>query len=152
MPGIICHQTGIIWEQIDFQDWTKMLTMHDPETNVDAGRWVWVCKGTYKEDVGYVLALELWGVHLLLVPHLLLPNLASSSLKRKCSATVPEPTLFDPNTIEYIYGTPAVKQDDGTYQLKGNIFKDGLLIKEFDLYSSLLASVFIPTSIFYLFQ
>jgi len=46
---------------------------------------------------------------------LLLPNLASSSLKRKHSAAAPEPTLFDLNTVEYIYGTPAVEQDDGTY-------------------------------------
>jgi len=67
-PGIVCHQTGIIQEKIDFQDWMKMLTMHNPETNVDAGRWVQVCKGTYKGDVGYVLASEPWGVHLLLVP------------------------------------------------------------------------------------
>ena len=68
MPGIVCHRTGIIQEQIDFQDWTKMLTMNDIETNVDVGSWVQVHKGTYKGDVGHVLASELWGVCLLLVP------------------------------------------------------------------------------------
>jgi len=40
MPGIVSHRTRIIWEQIDFQDWTKMLTMNDIETDVDVGRWV----------------------------------------------------------------------------------------------------------------
>jgi len=26
-----------------------------------------------------------------------------------------DPALFDPKTIEHVYGTPAIKQDDGTY-------------------------------------
>jgi len=39
-PGIVSHRTGIIREQIDFQDWTKMLTMNDIKTDVDVGRWV----------------------------------------------------------------------------------------------------------------
>jgi transcription elongation factor len=151
-PGIVRRRTGIIREQIDFQDWTKMLTMHDIETNADVGKWVRVRKGTYKGDVGYVLASESWGVRLLLVPRLSPPNLASSSLKRKRSAVAPEPALFDPNTIEHVYGTSAVERDDGTYQFKGNIFTDGLLVKEFDFHSISLASVFMPTSIFFLFQ
>ncbi|KIK07882.1 hypothetical protein K443DRAFT_2099, partial [Laccaria amethystina LaAM-08-1] len=90
-PGIVSRRTGIIREQIDFEDWTKMLTMHDIEANVDVGRWVRVRKGTYKGDVGYVLASESWGVRLLLVPRLSPPNLASSSLKRKRSTVAPEP-------------------------------------------------------------
>jgi len=114
-PGIVSHRTGIIREQIDFQDWTKMLTMNDIKTDVDVGRWVRVRKGTYKGDIGYVIASESWGVHLLLVPRLPPPNIASSSLKRKRSAIALEPALFDANTIERVYGTPAIKQDDGTY-------------------------------------
>ena len=152
MPGIICYGTGIIWEQIDFQDWTKMLTMSDIETNVDVGRWVRVCRGRYKGDVGYVLASEPWGVCLLLVPRLSLPNLATSSLKRKRSAVAPDPALFDLKTIEHVYGTPAIKQDDGTYRFRGNIFTDGLLIKKLDFLLISLTSVFMPTSMFFLFQ
>jgi len=151
-PGIVSHRTGIIWEQIDFQDWTKMLTMNDIETDVDVGRWVRVCKGTYKGDIGYVIASESWGVCLLLVPHLPPPNIASSSLKRKQSAVAPEPALFNANTIERVYGTPAIKQDDGTYRFRGNMFSDGLLMKKFDFHSISLASVFMPTSLFLLFQ
>jgi len=115
MPGIVSHRTGIIQEQIDFQDWTQMLTMNDIKTDVDVGRWVQVRKGTYKGDIGYVIASESWGVHLLLVPCLPLPNLTSSSLKRKWSAIALEPASFDANTIEHVYGTPAIKWDDGTY-------------------------------------
>jgi len=151
-PGIVSCRTGIIWEQIDFQDWTKMLTMNDIETDMDVWRWVQVRKGTYKGDIGYVIVSESWGVHLLLVPHLPLPNIASSSLKRKWSAVAPEPALFDANTIECVYGTPAIKQDDGTYQFRGNMFSDGLLMKKFDFHSISLASVFMPTSLFLLFQ
>jgi len=90
-----------------------MLTMNDIKTDVDVRRWVRVRKGTYKGDIGYVIASESWGVCLLLVPHLPLPNIASSSLKRKQSAVAPEPALFDTNTIECVYGTPAIKRDDG---------------------------------------
>jgi transcription antitermination factor NusG len=151
-PGIVSRRTGIIREQIDFEDWTKMLTMHDIEANVDVGRWVRVRKGTYKGDVGYVLASESWGVRLLLVPRLSPPNLASSSLKRKRSTVAPEPALFDFNTIEHIYGTPAVKQNDGTHRFRGNIFSDGLLLKKYDFHSISLTSVFMPTSTFFLFQ
>lgn len=151
-PGIVCRRTGIIREQIDFQDWTKMLTMNDIEADVDVGRWVRVRKGTYKGDVGYVVAVESWGVRLLLVPRLSPPNLSSSSLKRKRSAIAPEPTLFDPNAIQRVYGTPAVERDDGTYQFRGNIFSNGLLVKEFDFHSISLTSVSMPTSMFFLFQ
>jgi len=145
-PGIVSHRTRII------QDWTKMLTMNDIETDVDVGRWVRVRKGTYKGDIGYVIASESWGVHLLLVPHLPLPNIASSSLKRKRSAIALEPALFNANTIECVYGTPAVKWDDGTYRFRGNMFSDGLLMKKFDFHLISLASVFMPTSLFLLFQ
>jgi hypothetical protein len=82
-PGIVCRRTGIFREQIDFKDWTKLLTMKDVETNVDVGKWVRVRRGTYKGDVGYVLASKSWGVRLLLVPRLPPPNLASSTSKRK---------------------------------------------------------------------
>jgi len=151
-PGIVCCRTGIIWEQIDFKDWMKLLTMKDVETNVDVGKWVQVRRGTYKGDVGYVLASKSWGVRLLLVPCLPPPNLTGSNLKRKRSATAPEPALFNPNTVEHVYGTPAIKQDDGTYKFRGSIFSDGLIIKEFDFFSISLTSVFMSTSIFFIFQ
>lgn len=151
-PGIVSRRTGIIREQIDFQDWTKMLTMNDIETDVDVGRWVRVRKGTYKGDIGYVIASESWGVRLLLVPRLSPPNLASSSLKRKRSAIAPEPALFNANIIESVYGTPAVKLDDGTYRFRGNIFSDGLVVKKLDFHSISLTSIFMPTSSFFLFQ
>ena len=70
----------------------------------------------------------------------------------KWSAIAPEPALFNPNTIEHVYGTPAIEQDDGTYKFGGNTFSDGLLVKEFDFHSISLTSVFMPTPMFFLFQ
>jgi hypothetical protein len=51
-----------------------------------------------------------------------------------------------------VYGTPAVKLDDGTYRFRGNIFSDGLVVKKLDFHSISLTSVFMPTSLFFLFQ
>jgi len=47
-PGIIRHRNGVMREQIDFEDWTRMLTMSDAETSIAVGKWVRVCRGIYK--------------------------------------------------------------------------------------------------------
>jgi len=56
---------GIIREQIDFVDCTKVLSQHNSaaNSNLAVGDWVRVLKGTYKGDVGYVVAVENWGGH-----------------------------------------------------------------------------------------
>ena len=99
-PGVVNrHNADIIWEQVDFADWTTVLSQHNSDTNSNlaVGDWVQVHKGTYKGDVGYVVAVENWGgVSLLLVPCLPGPrHRGSPLLKRKCS-TPSEPDLFDP--------------------------------------------------------
>ena len=59
MPGIICTQeTGPVHQQINFENWTKMLTMQDPTPTLGVGQWVWVCKGMYKGDIGVVECME----------------------------------------------------------------------------------------------
>jgi hypothetical protein len=85
-PGIIhTQQTGVVCQPIDFQDWTKMLTMQDGKLQPAIGQWVWVRKGTYKGDVGVVRGVENWsGVCLLLLPRQPPPR-SSRSLKRKHS-------------------------------------------------------------------
>jgi len=60
MPGIVQQQNGVIWEQVDFGDWTKMLTMVDSQTSIGVGKWAQVCRGLYKGDIGYVSAVENW--------------------------------------------------------------------------------------------
>src|ERR1700678_2486625 len=105
-PGIVCRNAGIIREQLDFADWTKVLSQHHsaPNSNLAVGDWVRVLKGTYKGDVGYVAAVEIWGgVSLLLVPRLPASSYLDSSLsKRKHSrSTTPlEHKLFNPLVVK----------------------------------------------------
>jgi hypothetical protein len=80
--GVVRRNVGIIWEQVDFVDWTKVLSQHDSATNSDlaVGDWVWVLKGTYKGDTGCVAAVENWGgISLFLVP---------------CLPACPRPSVF----------------------------------------------------------
>ena len=64
-PGVVCCNAGIIQEQVDFADWTKVLSQHNsaPNSNLAVVDWVQVLKGTYKGDIGYVAAVENWGGH-----------------------------------------------------------------------------------------
>jgi hypothetical protein len=45
-PGVVRHNAGIIQEQVDFVDWTKVLSQHDSTTNSNlaVGDWVQVLK------------------------------------------------------------------------------------------------------------
>jgi hypothetical protein len=136
-PGIVRHNTRIIWEQVDFADWTKVLSQHDSDanSNLAVGDWVQVCKGTYKGDVGYVAAVGNWGgVSLLLVPRLPGPHHPGSSLsKRKHLTTPPEPNLFNPLDTKRIHSVDPVRQRPYTYCFSGYIFEYGLILKTFGL-------------------
>ncbi|KAF8235623.1 hypothetical protein L208DRAFT_1256229 [Tricholoma matsutake] len=128
-PGIVRCNMGIIREQVDFVDWTKVLSQHDSATNSNlaVGDWVQVLKGTYKGDIGYVAAIENWGgVTLLLVPHLPGPCHPSSSLwKRKClcSTTPPEPNLFEPLATKHNFGIDPIWQAPYVYHFNGYTFE-----------------------------
>jgi hypothetical protein len=152
-PGVVHHNTDIIREQVDFADWTKVLSQHDSNTNSNlaVGDWVSVRKGTYKGDVGYVAAVENWGgVSLLLVPCLPGPCHPGSSLsKRKCS-TPPEPNLFEPLAVKRIYGIDPVHCGPHVYCFKGHTFEYGLILKVFDLHS-VSSTGHISTQLLYLY-
>jgi len=151
-PGIVWQWNGVIWEQVDFGDWTKMLTMVDSQTSIGVGKWARVCRGLYKGDIGYVSAVENWGgVSLLLVPRLQPPQpLRTSASKRKHGTAPPEPELFDPIAVRHNYGWDPVQQADSHYKCKNVVFKHGLIIKSFDLHSVSLNSIYMPTNLFYL--
>ena len=150
-PGVVHRNTGIIREQIDFADWTKVLSQHDFDTNSNLAveDWVWVLKGTYKGDIGYVVAVENWGgISLLLVPHLPGPHHPGSSLlKRKCS-TPPELNLFDPLAAKHNYGIDPVQQKPCTYHFN----RYGLIFKAFDLHLVSSTSVQIPMQLLFLYR
>src|SRR5271163_2138036 len=101
MPGVISSRQGVQQNLVEFSDWLKMLTMHDPQTVFQAGNWVRVGKGKYKGDVGFISRLESF-VEVLLVPHLNPPTTIDTS-KRKQTAVRSKPELFDPDTIKEVY-------------------------------------------------
>jgi len=149
-PGIVCRRGEIACkESVDFDDWTKMLTMHDASTEAGVGQWVRVVRGPYKGDVGLISAIESWGgVTLLLVPRLAQSHPLSS--KRKRGGLLPDPNLFDPKAF---IGTDApVAQTEGKYRFRGLTFEYGLLVQQFDMHSISSKLVTIPSRILSLFR
>lgn len=155
IPGIIrTQQNGAVRQQIDFEDWTKMLTMRDPVRAPEVGQWVRVCKGsgTYKGDVGVIEHVENWGgVRLLLVPRQRPPR-PNTSLKRKHSQPRPEPALFDPVAASRANQINPTKQDDEVYLFGGNTFDHGLIRLSFDADSVSPTFVQMSSSVFFSFQ
>lgn len=153
-PGIVRHQNGITREQICFEDWTRMLTMLDAQTSIAVGKWVRVCRGIYKGDIGYVAAIENWGgVSLLLVPRLQPPRPPGMpASKRKRGTAPPEPALFDPVAARRNYGWKPDRVADSHYVCNKIVFEHGLILKSFDLHSISSSLVFIPTNLFSLLQ
>ena len=114
-----------------------------------------VLKGTYKRDVGYVVAVENWGgLSLLLVPHLPGPHNPDSSLskrKHSCLTTPPEPNLFSPIDATLNFGIDPVCQEPYVYHFNRYTFEHRLILKTFVLHSVSSTSVHIPTQLLFLF-
>jgi len=83
-PGIIRTRQDLVCGEINPSDFMRLLTMTEPTCNLKEGEWAQVRKGLYKGDVGLVVAVENWGVEVLLPPRLN-PPVSSSGLKRKRS-------------------------------------------------------------------
>ena len=133
-------------------DWKATLSIPDTivTSSFAVGKWALVSKGVYKGDLGYVSKVEPWeGVTLLLVPRLRPPR----SLKRKRPRTpsVPDLALFQPASIQRIYGVAPSKQAHETYRFRGSVFEHGLILKSFDLHSILSAFVLMPPTLTTLF-
>ena len=69
-PGIVCNKNGIVFQLVVPSNWVKLLTMHDPTMVVKAGQWIQVYKGVYKGNLGFVMDVETWRAHVLVIPHL----------------------------------------------------------------------------------
>jgi transcription antitermination factor NusG len=157
-PGVVRRNAGIIREQLDFADWTKVLSQHHsaPNSNLAVGDWVRVLKGTYKGDVGYVAAVEIWGgVSLLLVPRLPASSYLDSSLskrKRSRSTTPPEPNLFNPLVAKRDFDVDPVQLEPYIYRFNGYKFEFGLILKPFDLRSVSSTSVYISAQMLFLYR
>jgi hypothetical protein len=112
------------------------------------GKWVQVLKGTYKGDVGYVLSTASWGLELLLVPRLSLPDQLGS--KRKRSPTM---ALFDEETREFYYKVPDPDRIEENFcSFGGNRFQHGLIVKRYSLDSVSTTVSSIPLKSFNFFH
>ena len=152
-PGIVQKQSGVVHQEIDPSDGVKLLTMQDPMTVVKASQWVRVCKGVYKDDPGFVTCVEAWGAQVLVIPRLKTPTpQVAASLKRKRSATKPEPMLFDPTTFSSVFQRQAKLHHNGIYTSHGLVFDHGLLRLDLDLHSISLNSTGVPSQILGLFK
>lgn len=165
-PGILTTRQGIERQNIPYPDSIKMLKMRSVENIVEEGQWTRVHKGKYRGDVGLVVAVASWGAELLLVPRLNLlamrsstPNLAlASSLKRKRTADVPQPALFDvpPSALfnpgEFNHEFPPESLANGHYTYMGLFFEHGLIRKRFDLHSIKSTPTAMPYRLFFLFD
>ena len=148
-PRIIWNKSGIVHQLVDPADWVKLLTMHDPTTVVKAGQWIQVCNGAYKGNVGFVMEVETWGVHVLVIPCLKRPTAsqAAALLKRKWTAIKPEPMLFDSNTFSSVFQHQAKLLHTGIYTSHRLIFNHGLLHLDLDFDSISINSTAVPIKI-----
>jgi transcription elongation factor len=157
-PGIMTKQQGIKRQNIPYPDSIKMLKMRTIDDIVEEGKWIRVHKGKYYGDVGLVVAVVSWGAEVLLVPHLnLLPMHSStpnsaSSLKRKrtTNSDIPQPALFNPE--EFNGNFCLRKLDNGRYTYMGLTFENGLIRKRFDLHSIKSTPTDMPSHLFFLFE
>jgi transcription antitermination factor NusG len=146
--GVNSPGLGILRHLVNFSDWLKMLTMHDPRTVFQVGNWVRVGKGKYKGDVGFVSRVENF-VEVLLVPRLNPPTTIDTS-KRKRTAVRSKPELFDPDTIKAVYGIDPKCGPEGIHTAFGLKFESGLLLKPYNFHS-ISPTTEIPSYLFYLF-
>jgi len=155
-PGIVITRQGIERQNIPYPDSIKMLKMCTIDNVVEEGKWVRVRKGKYNGDVGLVIAVKSWGAELLLVPRLNpLPMHSStphsaSSLKRKRTADVPQPALFNPE--EFNNKSRPRRLNNGHYTYVGHTFEHGLIHKRFDLHSIKSTPTNMPSHLFFLFE
>lgn len=135
-PGLVHRYPDVSRNQIDFRDWTKVLTMTDSSHDLSVGSWVRVHSGLYKGDIGFLAGIETWGgVSVLLIPRLHPHNQHKSSGKRKRPSARPPPTLFHPDTAAQTYSVRPVYRNDGCYHFLNSRFQHGLIYKKYNHHS-----------------
>lgn len=133
-PGIIHTHNGIRRHQIDPADYVSLLTMKDSEKDITVGKWVRIRRGIYKGDVSLILAVETWGVEVLLVPRIIYHS-SEKNQKRKATTIKPLPDLFDPTKLDDSLSQNLIHRRDGTYTLGSLHFVHGLLSKPYNYHS-----------------
>jgi len=145
ISGVIRSRGATIKTCMEPSDWKAILSVPDAIVthSFAVGKWALVSRGVYKSNLGYVSRIESWGgVTLLLVPCLRPPP--SPKRKRLCMPSIPDPALFQPGSIQKIYGITLSKQAHKMYHFNGFVFEHRLILKPFDLHS--VSSAFVLMS------
>ncbi len=130
-PGVVRFDC----QMITHRDGMKLLEMRQFLQLDYIGKWVQVCKGVHKGDVGYVLSAESWGVCILLIPRLPPPLSQNIPPKRKRSHLRPVPALFDYKSICQRYGVMPDHVTENVYTFTRYTFEYGLIVKSYNFYS-----------------
>lgn len=134
-PGVTTTMNqGLQIKFIEASKYTKLLTMKMFNAKGERGSWVRVTKGLYAGDEGIVEGVDDWGVMLLLVPRMDTGSSGSRG-KRKASAEVPVPQLFDTEDEERVGGLTVHKSGEDIYEIGEVRFEKGLIVKAFDMSS-----------------
>jgi hypothetical protein len=122
-PGVVHHQSGFIYERVDYNDGLTLLKMQHVSP-LEVGKWVQVRKGTYRGDIGCVTSTRSGRVELLLIPRLSQPQAPKGNPRSV-------PTLFDCEIVKRLDNIEPVLIQENIYSFRGDRFEHGLIIKSY---------------------
>jgi transcription elongation factor len=131
---------------VSIDDRIRALSLRDLDTTITRGSWVRPKWGRYKGDLGLVLSVDNCFADVALVPRLLMfkpdkhGGLQTGKRKGRLQSRSPQ-CLFNPKDVADIYGSNAVKTRNLVYMFDGEVYKNGMLEKSFDLSSLNLQNV-----------
>jgi transcription elongation factor len=128
--------------RVPIEEAVSLLTLSVSFFNPQVGSWVRIASGLYRGDLAYVLAVK---------SHIsakvaLVPRLQLERKKRKAAAwkNRPPKRLFDQDGIANAYGPDSVEKCNQCWKFQKEIYKNGLLEKQFIL-EDFVQELAIPT-------
>jgi transcription elongation factor SPT5 len=140
LKGIYSMDLSRGLQLVSIDDRVRALSLRDLDTAITRGTWVRPKWGKYKGDLGLVLSVDNCFAEVALVPRLLTfqPDKHDGQSKGKRKGPLqsrPPQCLFNPKDVADVYGSDAVKKRNMVYVFCGEIYKNGMLEKSFDLSS-----------------
>lgn len=160
-PGIHHTRTGVVYDQIPFGDWEKLLTTGEHQNWAPKlQRWVTIKAGRYKDDVGYVVKEDPYHIVVLLIPRLPHPPWTPGANRKRKRALQPRPpALFDPVKTQYLFSGAKeirppvpVKDRPNSFRFLNMIYQHGLARKSFSSRSANTSGVSMSSDTLFTFR
>ena len=160
-PGVHLSRAGIVYDEIPFGNWEKLLTTWDHQDWAPKlHRWVTIKTGRYKGDVGYVIKEDSYGVVVLLIPRLPHPPWTlDAGRKRKGSLQLRPAALFDPITaldmfsgVDQIRPPVPIKNKPNSFRFLNTVYQHGLARKPFSSRSVKTSGVLMSSHTLFMFR